>query len=84
MTTLIKPLLHGSVADTVYKEITTRVGRYYYFLGKVLTWDDEGTPPVPIPSEEYERDVRRNMVIVKEIRPGDVAFIIPRIGRAHV
>jgi hypothetical protein len=78
MPTLSKPLLDGSVADTVYKEITTRAGRYYYFLGKTLTWVDEGSPPLPLESVEYEEDVRRNIIITKEIRPGDVSFVIPR------
>jgi len=80
MSTLIKPLLHGSVAETLLDEINTRAGRYYYFLGKVLTWQDESAPPLPVDSIEYENEVRRNIVIVKEIRPGDVSLIIDRVN----
>jgi len=80
MSTLIKPLLHGSVAESLLNEINTRAGRYYYFLGKVLTWSDETDPPLPVDSVEYEREVRRNIVIVKEIRPGDVSLIIDRVN----
>ena len=80
MPTLSKPLLNGSVADSVFKEISTRAGRYYYFLGKTLTWSDEGTPPLPLESEEYAKETRQNIIIVKEIRPGDVSFVIPRVN----
>lgn len=77
--TLVKPLLHNSVADSVFKEITSRTGRYYYFLGTVIDWVDPANPPLPVDSVEYERDVRRNIVIVKEILPGDVAYVVNRI-----
>lgn len=77
--TLVKPLLHNSVADSVYKEITSRTGRYYYFLGTVLDWVDPLNPPLPVDSFEYERDVRRNIVLVKEILPSDVAYVVNRI-----
>ena len=78
-TTLIKALLHNSVADSVYKEITSKTGRYYYFLGTVLEWNDPVNLPLPIDSDQYERDVRKDIVLVKEIQPSDVAFITERI-----
>lgn len=76
---LVKPLLHNSVADAVYKEITSKTGRYYYYLGSVLDWADPTTPPVPVDSYQYELDTRKNIVIVKEIQPSDVAYVVDRI-----
>ena len=76
--TLVKTLLHNSVADSVFKEITTKTGRYYYFLGSVLDWVDPLNPPTPVDSFDYERDTRRDIVLVKEIQPSDVAYVIDR------
>lgn len=76
---LVKPLLHNSVADAVYKEITSKSGRYYYYLGSVLDWIDPTTPPIPVDSYQYELETRKNIVIVKEIQPSDVAYVIDRI-----
>lgn len=80
--TLVKTLLHNSVADSVYKEITSRTGRYYYFLGSVLEWVDSISPPTPVDSFEYERETRKNIVLIKEIRPSDVSYVINRINWA--
>lgn len=77
--TLAKELLHNTIADSVYKEITSRTGHYYYFLGQVLAWDDPENPPLPVDSASYERDVRKNIVIVKEIQSSDVAYVIDRV-----
>ncbi len=77
--TLVKTLLHNSVADSVFKEITTKSGRYYYFLGSVLDWVDPLNPPTPVDSFDYERDTRRDIILVKEIQPSDVAYVIDRI-----
>lgn len=79
-TTLVKALLHNSVADSVYKEVTSKSERYYYFLGRVLDWDDINNPPFPVDSLEYENDTRRNIVIVKEIQPSDVAYVVNRVN----
>ena len=73
-----KSLLHTSVADAVYKEISSKQGRYYYFLGTTVEWGDETAPPLPVDSEEYERITRNNIIIVKEVQPNDVAFVIDR------
>lgn len=78
--TLVRPLLHNSVADAVYKEITSKTGRYYYYLGSVLDWADPAVPPVPVDSLTYERDTRRNIVLVKEIQPSDVAYVVDKIN----
>jgi hypothetical protein len=76
---LVKTQLHNSIADSVYKEVSSRTGRYYYFLGKAVEWSDESNPPLPIDSFTYEKDVRKNIILVKEITPSDVAYVVERI-----
>ena len=78
--TLVKTLLHNSVADSVYKEITTKSGRYYYFLGSVLDWVDPNSPPSPVDSFDYEKNTRKDIILVKEIQPSDVAYVVDRIN----
>jgi len=76
---LIKSLLHKTIAEGVYKEILSNSSRYYYFLGKTLAWTDETSPPYPIDDLRYERDTRNNIITLKQIQSNDVAFIVPRI-----
>ena len=75
---LLKSYMNNSIAEGIFNEITNRTARYYYFLGKTLTWEDEATPPFPIDSFNYELQTRNEMITFKEIKPTDIAFVIPR------
>jgi hypothetical protein len=83
---LIKTILHKSLAEGVYRDIVTKNSSYYYFLGKTLEWTNQeyqnsnvvGEPPFPIDSFSYEQDVRNEIITFKQIRPTDVQFVIPR------
>ena len=75
---LLKTILNKSVADGIYNEIMTRYSRYYYFLGRTLTWEDELAPPYPTDSYAYELATRNEMITLKEIKPTDVAYVVPR------
>jgi hypothetical protein len=75
---LLKDILHNSIAEGLYNEIVTRTSRYYYFLGKTLSWEDELTPPLPVDSFAYELGTRNEIITMKEIKPTDVAFVVPR------
>ena len=83
---LIKTILHKSLAEGVYRDIVTKNASYYYFLGKTLEWTDQeygnsavsGQPPYPIDSFSYEQDVRNEIITFKEIKPTDVQFVVPR------
>ena len=76
---LLKTLLHKSIAEGLYKEVISRTSKYYYFLGKTLSWADETSPPYPIDSFQYEKDTRNEIITLKQIKPSDVGFVIPRI-----
>ena len=41
---LIKTTLNNAVADGIYTELTEGYAKYYYFLGRTLTWEDELNP----------------------------------------
>lgn len=75
---LIKTILHKSLAEGVYRDVVTRSSNYYYYLGKTLSWTDELNPPYPIDSYAYERQARSEIITMKQIGPSDVSFVIPR------
>ena len=76
---LLKSPLHNSVAQALYDEIQNRNARYYYFLGRTLTWEDDSTPPYPIDSFDYELKTRNEIITMKEIKSTDVAFVTNRV-----
>lgn len=75
---LVKTILHKSLAEGVYRDVVTRSSSYYYFLGRTLSWEDEDNPPYPIDSLAYEAEARNEIITVKQIRPSDVAFVIDK------
>ena len=77
---LIKTILHKTLAEGVYKDVVTRSSNYYYFLGKTLEWGDETNPPYPVDSYAYERLVRDDIITLKSISASDVSFVIPRVN----
>lgn len=75
---LIKSILHKSLAEGVYRDLVNRNSNYYYFLGKTLEWEDEKNPPYPVDSYAYERFIRSEIITMKQISPSDISFVIPR------
>jgi hypothetical protein len=75
---LIKTILHKSLAEGVYRDVVTKSSNYYYFLGTTLEWANELNPPYPVDSYAYERAVRSEIITLKQISPTDVSFVIPR------
>ena len=82
-TTLIKSPLHNSIAEGIFKEILNRNSRYFYFLGKTLSWENETSPLIPVDSVAYEKATRADIIGAKEISPSDVAFVVPRYNWTH-
>lgn len=77
---LLKNVAHNSFANGIFKEILTRSTRYYYFLGRTLSWLDENNPPIVVDSIAYERDARNEMIAMKEITPSDISYVLPRVN----
>lgn len=78
-TALLKTILHNSIAEGLYREISSRTSRYHFFLGRTLTWDNEEVPPYPTDSFKYELDTRNEIILSKEITPADVSLVVKRI-----
>ncbi len=79
MSSLLKSALHNSIAEGLFNELQNRSARYYYFLGKTLSWTDDQNPPYPIDSIHYENETRNEIITMKEIKSTDVAFVVPRV-----
>lgn len=79
-TSLIKSSTRNSIVEGLYNELVNRNSRYFYFLGKALDWDDPENPPLPVDDFSYELKTRNEIILVKEITPTDVAFVVPRIN----
>jgi len=75
---LVKTILHKSLAEGVYRDVVTRSSSYYYFLGRTLSWEDEDNPPYPVDSLAYEAEARNEIITLKQIRPSDVAFVVDK------
>lgn len=76
---LIKSALNNAVADGIYNELTSGYAKYYYFLGRTLTWEDELVPPLPVDSIAYDNQTRNEMITIKQIKPTDLSYVIRRI-----
>ena len=79
MSSLLKTTLHNSIAEGLFNEMQNRSARYYYFLGKTLSWDTDTNPPYPVDSFYYENQTRNEIITLKEIKSTDVAFVVPRV-----
>jgi hypothetical protein len=77
---ILKTILHKSLAEGIFKDVTQKNSNYYYFLGKTLQWSDDLAPPYPVDSYAYERAVRSDIITLKAITSSDVSFAIPRIN----
>lgn len=75
----MKSTLHNTIAEGIYSEISQQQSRYYYFLGKTLTWENDSEPPFPTDSFKYELSSRADIITMKQIKPTDVSFVVPRI-----
>lgn len=78
MAFLLKDTIHQSLVDSVYNEFISQRANYYYYIGKVIEWDDQNTPETPNNTRDYEYDVRSNIISVKKINVRDVSLVIPR------
>lgn len=86
-TAIATPLLGTSVVESIFKEITSKTGRYYYFLGGTVDREGHDTLDLavqneltfPVSTVLYEKDTRNYIVLAKEIQPNDVAFLIKKI-----
>lgn len=80
MSFLIKDAVGGSLIESIYNEIFSRRSNYYYFIGKVLAWDDPSNPDDPLNTQYYEYETRNKILSAKKVQFTDVSFVIPRVN----
>lgn len=78
MSFLLKNAIHTTLVDAVFNEILSRRSNYYYFIGKVMAWDDPQNPDAPETTDAYERETRNKIINVKRITTSDVSYVVPR------
>lgn len=74
--------MHNAIANSVYKSIVTRSSKFYYFLGKTKPYQlINGLEQVetPLPTYKYELSTRKDIILMNQISPTDVSFVIPRV-----
>jgi hypothetical protein len=76
---LVKDAIHTELVSSIYGEVFSRRSNYYYFVGKVIPWENPSVPDQPLETQQYEYDTRNRIIAVKKVQPGDVSFVIRRI-----
>lgn len=79
MSLLLKDTVHGVIADSVYNDILSRRSNYYFFLGRVMEWDDQNVPLVPVSTYAYEYETRNDIISLKRVTAADVCYVVRRI-----
>lgn len=80
MSFLFKDGVRVTTIESVFNDIFSGRGNFYYFIGKILPWVDPLNPDVPLDTQSYEHDTRNKILAVKKINTTDVSFVIPRIN----
>lgn len=80
MTAVLKSITGISVAESVLNDIISRNSKYYYYMGKVLSWNPNGidAPETPLENHRYEMATRSQIISTKRITESDASFVIPR------
>lgn len=68
-----------SPVAVVPPNLTTPIGSTYCFLAKVEPWSDETNPPVPSVDVKNQKQIFKNMFVVKQVRTGDISPVIQRV-----
>ena len=74
--------MHNAIANSVYRSIVNRSSEFYYFLGKTKPYQlINGVEQVetPLPTYKYELSTRKDIILMNQITPTDVSFVIPRV-----
>lgn len=80
MSFLFKDGVRVTTIESVFNDIFSGRGTFYYFIGKILPWSDPLNPDAPLDTQSYEHETRNKILAVKEINTTDVSFVIPRIN----
>jgi hypothetical protein len=79
MSAISKTIFKKALAQAVYNELLTKSARYFFYMGKVLPWDETDTLETPVDTYSYEINSRSNIVYTKQLTINDLCFVIRRI-----
>jgi hypothetical protein len=68
-----------SPAAVIPPNLTVPIGSTYCFLSKVEPWPNDTDPPTPSVDVKNQKQVFKNMFVVKQIRTGDISPVIQRV-----
>ena len=83
MSSSISPLMHNTIADSIFSNILSKSSKYYYFLGKTNPYNIvDGIEHIEdsVSNYKYELSTRRDIINLKQITNNDVCFVVPRIN----
>ena len=78
MSFLLKHAIHRVIAESIYNEIISNRGNYYYYIGRVIPWSDESQQETARDTGEYEYLVRSGIIGIKKIDVNNVSFVVER------
>jgi hypothetical protein len=65
--------------NLIFKNSGDEFLNLYCFIAKVEAWSDELTPPSPENTDQYLKNVNKNLIALKKINTNDICPVIPRI-----
>jgi len=80
MSSVIQPIIHNTIAESIYSDLISRSNRYFYFVGKTLDFETTDLDETPNRSYRYELATRKEISVAKQITASDVSFVVPRIN----
>ena len=83
MSISINPLMHTTIAQSIYNNVLSKSSKYFYFLGKTTPYAlVNGIEQIEeaIPTYKFELSTRKDIITFKEITNNDISFVIPRIN----
>lgn len=80
MSFLLKDGVRGTTIESIFNDLFSGRGNFYYFVGKILPYDDPLNPDTPLDTQYYEYETRNEILSVKKITAADASFVIPRIN----
>jgi hypothetical protein len=72
---VLKPGFQVSIARSLIDEIYYQRSYFYYFLGKLDSWEDDFFPPDPINSLQEDTETRDNLLYMRRVVPNDVSLV---------
>lgn len=76
MASIITNRLRKTIAESIFEDIFSRRGHYYYFFGRPAP--GVSVPNTPLTTRQYESTVRNNIIAAKRIYSNDISYVVPR------